>query len=119
MVRALEKGFSFSTLERVRRQTGLPMERLAVSIGISRRPLARRKKAKKLSVAESDRLVSISRLFSASIELFEGDTEKACRWFIHPSRGLGNISPIEMAAFKTGSRAVENLIGRLEHGVFS
>jgi len=119
LVRAIERGFSFDTLERVKRKTGLPMDRLAVSIGISPRTLTRRRKAKKLSVAESDRLVSISRLLTAAVELFEGNTEKAYRWFLKPNRALGNVSPLEMSSTETGTREVENLIGRLEHGVFS
>jgi uncharacterized protein (DUF2384 family) len=32
---------------------------------------------------------------------------------------LGDVAPLEMAATETGAREVENLIGRLEHGVFS
>ena len=119
LVKIIERGFSFSTLERVRRETGLPMERLAISIGISPRTLTRRKKENKLTAAESDRLVSISRLLIQSIELFGGDKEKAFRWFVQPNRALGNLSPLEMAATETGAREVENLIGRLEHGVFS
>lgn len=119
LVSAVQKGFSFGTLERVRHETGLPIERLARSIGISTRTLTRRRKTKKLSIAESDRLVSISRLLTAAAELFEGNTEKAYHWFIQPNRALGNISPLEMAATETGAREVENIIGRLEHGVFS
>lgn len=119
LVKVIERGFPFGTLERVRRETGLPMERLAISIGISPRTLTRRKKEKKLTAAESDRLVSISRLLTQSISLFEGDKEKAFRWFVQSNRALGNLSPLEMAATETGAREVENLIGRLEHGVFS
>lgn len=119
LVRAIERGFSFGTLERVRRETGLPMERLATSIGISARTLTRRRKEKRLSAWESDRLVSVSRLLTQAIELFEGDREKAFRWFVQANRTLGNRSPLEMAATETGAREVENVIGRLEHGVFS
>ncbi|MDQ3254311.1 MAG: DUF2384 domain-containing protein [Acidobacteriota bacterium] len=119
LVKVIERGFSFGTLERVRRETGLPMERLAISIGISPRTLTRRRKEKKLTAAESDRLVSISRLLTQSIGLFEGDKEKAFRWFVQSNRALGNLSPLEMAATETGAREVENLIGRLDHGVFS
>ncbi len=119
LVKIIERGFSYGTLERVRRETGLPMERLAISIGISPRTLTRRKKENKLTAAESDRLVSVSRLLIQSIELFESDKEKAFRWFVQPNRALGNVSPLEMAATETGAREVENLIGRLEHGVFS
>ncbi len=119
LVRSIERGFSFQTLEHLRRETGLPMERLAVSIGISRRTLTRRKKEKRLSAAESDRLVSISRLLTFALSLFEGNSKKAFHWFMLPNRALGNLSPLEMAATETGAREVENLIGRLEHGVFS
>ncbi len=119
LVRAIERGFPFGTLERVRRETGLPMERLASSIGLSPRTLTRRRKERKLSAWESDRLVSVSRLLTQAIELFEEDREKAFRWFVQANRALGNLSPLEMAATETGAREVENLIGRLEHGVFS
>jgi putative toxin-antitoxin system antitoxin component (TIGR02293 family) len=119
LVREIERGFSFGTLERVRRETGLPLDRLATSIGISPRTLTRRKKNSKLKAWESDRLVSISRLLAFALELFEGDTEKAAHWFVAANRALGDVSPLEMAATETGAREVENLIGRLEHGVFS
>ncbi len=119
LVQAINNGFSFGTLERVRKETGLPMEQLAVSIGMSPRTLTRRKKEKKLSAAESDRLVTVSRLLAQAVELFEGDKEKALRWFMQSNRALGKLTPLEMARTETGAREVENLIGRLEHGVFS
>lgn len=119
LVRAIERGFSFVTLERLKRETGLPMERLAVAVGISPRTLTRRKKDKKLTAYESDRLVSISRLLAQAVELFEGDNAKAYDWFIRQNRALGRFSPLDMAATETGAREVENLIGRLERGVFS
>ena len=119
LVNFIERGFSFQILDRFQRHSGLPMERLAATIGISPRTLSRRKKEKKLSSSESDRLVSISRLFALTVELFEGNKEQGNRWFLNQNRALGNLSPLEMAATETGSREVENLIGRLEHGVFS
>jgi putative toxin-antitoxin system antitoxin component (TIGR02293 family) len=119
LVRAIRKGFSFAALERVRRETGLPLDRLAVSIGMSPRTLSRRKTGKRLTAAESDRLVTVARLVAQSVELFEGNKEKASRWFLQPNRALGKLSPLDMAGTETGAREVESLIGRLEHGVFS
>ena len=119
LIKKIERGFSFRIFEKVRKEADLPAERLAVSIGISPRTLARRKKDGKLSSSESDRLVSVARLLRCSVELFDGDKKKASEWFTEPNRGLGGISPLEMAATEIGSREVENLIGRLEYGVFS
>ena len=119
LARVVENGLEFGTLERVRRVTGWPMERLATAVGISPRTLSRRRKTSRLKSWESDRLVSISRLLALTLELFEGDRERALTWFVQPVRALGDVSPLEMAATETGTREVENLIGRLEHGVFS
>ena len=33
--------------------------------------------------------------------------------------GLGDVSPLEYAKTEVGAREVENLLGRIEHGVFS
>lgn len=115
----VEAGFSFDALERLGKITGLPLDRLRVAVRITPRTLTRRKKEKKLSPEESDRLVSVSRLLAQTFELFEGNEEAGIRWFTSPNRALSGQSPIEVAATETGTREVENLIGRLEHGVFT
>ena len=119
LVKAIHRGFPFAALTRVEQETGWPLERLAACIGLSPRTLSRRKQEKRLSTTESDRLVTLSRLLTQAVELFEGQKAKAWHWFLQPNRALGNVSPLEMAHTETGSREVENLIGRLEHGVFS
>ena len=115
----VEAGFSFGAFERLGKTTGLSVERLRVAMRITPRTLTRRRKEKKLSPEESDRLVSVSRLLAQTFELFEGNTEAGMRWFQSPNRALNGQSPIEIAATETGAREVENLIGRLEHGVFT
>ncbi len=119
LAKKVEAGFSFEALERLGKTTGLPLERLRVAVRIAPRTLTRRKKEKRLSPEESDRLVSVSRLLAQTFELFEGNEEAGIRWFTSPNRALGGQSPIEVAATETGTREVENLIGRLEHGVFT
>lgn len=119
LAKKVEAGFSFDALERLGKTTGLPLERLRVAVRITPRTLTRRKKEKKLSPEESDRLVSVSRLLAQTFELFEGNEEAGVRWFTSSNRALGGQSPLEVAATETGTREVENLIGRLEHGVFT
>lgn len=119
LAKRVEMGLAYSSFEKVSRTTGLPIESLRMAVGISPRTLSRRRVEKKLSPAESDRLVSVSRLLSLSIDLFEGDIPGAIRWFTRPNRALGRITPLEASTTEVGAREVENLIGRLEHGVFS
>ena len=119
LAKKVKAGFSFGALERLGKTTGLPLERLRVAVRITPRTLTRRRKEKRLSPEESDRLVSVSRLLAQTFELFEGNTEAAMRWFQNPNRALNGQSPLQVASTETGAREVENLIGRLEYGVFT
>lgn len=119
MAQKIESGLSFVLFERLGRVTGLPLDQLRVAVRITPRTLTRRRNENRLSPEESDRLVSVSRLLAQAFELFEGNKVAAVKWFTSPNRALGTKAPIEAAATEIGSREVENLIGRLEHGIFT
>ena len=55
-------------------------------------------------------------LWNKCMGLFEGDRELAWCWLTSPSLALGGKRPVDIAKTDGG---VEDLIGRLEHGVFS
>lgn len=119
LAKKVEAGFSYGSFERVGRVSGLSLDDLRMAVRIAPRTLVRRRQENRLSPEESDRLVSLSRVLSLTFDLFEGDARGGLRWFMQPNRALGGMAPIEAAATETGSREVENLIGRLEHGVFA
>jgi putative toxin-antitoxin system antitoxin component (TIGR02293 family) len=62
-------------------------------------------------------LVRLSRVVGLALQLFEGGLEEARVWLLSPHAALGNAIPLEFAANEVGAREVENLIGRLEHGI--
>ena len=55
----------------------------------------------------------------AEADLFEGDQGAARRWLRKPQRALGDNTPLAMSRTEVGAAEVENLIGRLEYGVFT
>jgi putative toxin-antitoxin system antitoxin component (TIGR02293 family) len=81
--------------------------------------LARRKKAGRFEQLESERLLRLGLVFEKSLDLFEGDRAAAGRWLNAPIKGLGGQTPLALTQTELGAREVEDLIGRLEHGVFS
>jgi len=117
--RQVESGLKFNAFERLSKATGLSMDKLRPALRITPRTMSRRRIEKRLSPQESDRLISISRLLALAFELFEGNEVMAVKWFTSPKRLFAGLTPLEMSATEVGSREVENLIGRLEHGVFS
>ena len=119
LIRAVERGFPITRLAHFQKVSGLSLARIAQCAGIPRRTISRRQREGRLDAAESERLLRLSRTFELAVELFDGDIEAARHWLERPQRALGGERPIEFAAMEVGAREVENLIGRLEHGVFT
>jgi putative toxin-antitoxin system antitoxin component (TIGR02293 family) len=111
-------GLPFSELVALRELLGQPLEQLAGNLGISRATLHRRKHAGRLEQGESDRVVRYARLMGKATEVF-GSVEQARQWLGFPQFGLGNATPLDYARTEIGAREVENLLGRIEHGVYS
>jgi putative toxin-antitoxin system antitoxin component (TIGR02293 family) len=115
----IEAGFSYVTLTRLQEAIALPMPSLAELVQIPTRTLARRKSAGKLAPDESERVFRIASVLAKAEALFEGDRAAALAWLTQPNRALGDERPLDVARTEVGAREVEDLIGRLEHGVFS
>lgn len=94
------------------------MEKLVPLLGISKATLHRRKATGRLDPAESDRLVRFARLLGQAAFVMES-VENGRRWLLSPQMGLGGAVPLEFAETEVGAREVENLLGRIEHGVYS
>jgi putative toxin-antitoxin system antitoxin component (TIGR02293 family) len=119
LVMKVEKGLPFRVVERLRRNMALTLEELAELIQVRPRTLSRRKEEGRLQPDESDRALRASRLFGRTLELFEGDAATARAWLSEAQPALGGAVPLSVARTEIGEREVEDLIGRLEHGVFS
>ncbi len=92
---------------------------LAALLGVSPRTLARWNPAKsRLDPVSGDRLVRSARLYAIAAEVLEDD-EAAARWLKAPQRALGGAVPLQLAQTDVGARAVEGLLGRMEHGVYT
>lgn len=92
---------------------------LAAVLGVSARTLARWDPTRsKLDAVSGDRLVRSARLFAIAAEVLE-DGDAAARWLKAPQRALGGAIPLQLAETDVGVRAVEALLGRMEHGVYT
>lgn len=117
VVRLVRAGFPFGRLAHFQKATALPWEKIARFVGIPQRTLTRRQNEGRLQPDESDRVWRASAIFDMAVDLFEGDIAAARQWLQTPQAGLGGEAPLELASTGVGAREVEQLIGRLEHGV--
>ena len=61
---------------------------------------------------------NLQKLVSRTQEVFE-DKEVAVQWLESPNPILNNKKPIDLATTDAGLNEVLQLLGRLEHGIFS
>ncbi len=118
-IREIERGLPYRRVEKLISELDETDTRIAHLVQIAPRTLARRKQEGTLKPDESERVDRIDRIYRLATELFEGDKAQAVTWLKQPNRGLADRPPLDFARIEIGAREVENLIGRLEHGVFS
>lgn len=118
IISAVQLGLGIGEMEHLREILDLPIEGLAAKLGISKATLHRRKVAGKLDSAESDRLVRFARLMGKAVEVMESE-ENARKWLNSPQAGLGGAVPLDYAETEVGAREVEDLLVRIEYGVYS
>jgi putative toxin-antitoxin system antitoxin component (TIGR02293 family) len=119
LIRQVRRGFSFRSLLDLQTRVGVPLAEIASIIDLPPRTLARRKSSGRLSADESEKLLRLSAVFEQAVDLFEGNQANALKWLTAPKKELENESPLAYSRTELGAREVEDLIGRLEHGVFS
>ena len=117
-IERIHAGLSFQAVQNLQRALDLPLEKMAAVLGMSRATLHRRKTQGKIDQPESERLVRYQRLLKKAEDVF-GDVARAREWLTHKQPGLGGAVPLDFARTEIGAREVENLLGRIEYGVYS
>lgn len=97
----------------------ISQDRLSQLICLPKRTLHRRiEQGELLKQDESERVLRLLSLYARAVEVFE-DQERATRWFSSRPKALGGKTPLEFMQTEPGARWVEDVLGRIEHGVFS
>lgn len=115
VVSRVKEGLPASAFDLLCQAFEVARERMCQIVQIPARTLARRTVFKP---EESERIVRLGRLFQRATEVLGSDAE-ARTWFRASQMALGGVSPLDYADTEPGAREVEDLLGRLEHGVFA
>jgi putative toxin-antitoxin system antitoxin component (TIGR02293 family) len=117
-IEALRVGLPVRELGDLQASLAVPMDKLVPMLGISKATLHRRKADGRLGQAESDRVVRFAKLMGKALAVLESEVA-ARQWLAAPQFGLGGAVPLEYAETEVGAREVEDLLGRIEQGVYS
>lgn len=113
----LAEGLPPTYLDELAGRLDVPAAELAGAAGIPARTLVRRRVEGRLTPEESERVYRFARLLTRAEQVL-GGLAAAQRWLksIHPA--LPGRTPLQFAASELGAHAVEQLLGRLEQGIF-
>lgn len=110
-------GLPYAALEAVMARYGVTRDEASAALNLPLRTIARRKHGR-LRADESDRLVRLARIAAQATQVL-GSHDKAARWLHQPNRALGNQAPLSLLDNDIGARQVEEVLGRIEYGVYS
>lgn len=98
----------------------LPSNTLSEALGISLRTLHRKKGAQSetLSVAQGGRAFKFAEVVAKATVVL-GSREAAVQWLTSPAIGLDQQKPIDLLATPVGTQLVEELLDRIEYGVYA
>lgn len=112
----VREGLPFSALVAVIEQYGISRDSLCRILHLSSRNFLRRKEQKKLSPDESDRLYRLARVLAHANRVFE-DPDDSADWVQSPNAALGKQDPLSLLDTDIGVQQVDQVLGRIEHGI--
>jgi len=114
----VEDGLPSKFFDQLVQNLNISAKMLCGIVSINARTLNRRKTEGKFNREESDRIMRIHLLFQFAKKVL-GDNQEAASWLNTPQLALNRQIPLELASTEIGSREVEDLLGQIQHGIFS
>ncbi len=118
VIAAISAGLPAHLARELAKRLGITIEDMAGLLRLNPRTLQRRLDARILDLSESERLWELSRLFHRAVHVLESEAG-AVHWFKNPVAVLGWATPLAYARTVVGLRELDNVLGRIEHGVYS
>lgn len=114
----IEAGLPFRDFAVLQKSLDMTGQKLADKLSIPKATFQRRKLKGRFDFAESERLVRFARLLGMAAHVMKS-VDYGRRWLTSPQYGLGGAVPLDYAKTEIGAREVEDLLGRIEYGVYS
>lgn len=118
-ITAADKGVNSQVISNFRKYFNLSLEVTSEMLNISEPTIYRWLKSEKnLDRNSSIKIMEVTSLFLYGIDVF-GNKDKLFNWLRLPNIALGGLAPISLIGLPEGISKVRDLLGRIEHGIFS
>jgi len=114
----IQRGLHWNAYVAVTTALPLPAEEVKVVLAIPERTLARRRRTKRFTPEESERMLRIARVIAQGTEVL-GSKAATASWLQTGNRALGGKRPLELLNTSVGAEMVSSVLTRLAYGVYS
>ena len=111
------EGLLRSEADQIAALVGLTDREMAPILNMSERNLHRLNAENRLARDASERLLLLTNLLQHGLDVFDNDVQTLADWLRTPIRELNSQSPIHLLDTTTGFGLVDDVLGRIEHGI--
>lgn len=119
LIEAVEEGLPAKFYSTIQKEIGLSNAEIAKILGVSIRYLKDKKQTDQLNTKASERLVKLYELWNFGLDTFDGNAENFKEWLRAPLVVLHGKTPLNLMKNLIGMEMIKELLGRIEHGVYS
>ena len=114
-----QEGITKASLESLISHIGITKKNFIENVlELSIKTIERKKASDKLDKRTSSHIIEITKVVEHAFQVFE-DEEMVQKWLNTPNRALNNFKPVELFVMPTGILMVNQVLGRIEEGVYS
>ena len=117
-IQSARKGLTLSQVINLSAQLGISTQQLARILHVSLRSLQRYEPSKILDSDISATAILLERIYTFGVEVF-GDSDSLSQWLHSSIPALEGQRPIDYLDTSFGFQLVEQMLGRIKHGVFA
>lgn len=114
---AIREGLPYASLEALAAALELSHRDIAGTLGLGPQQ-GRRTQRQHLTLVASDRLYRLAHITRLAAEVL-GNLEKTRTWLGRANRALGGQTPLSMLDTEIGAREVEDVLARINYGMYA
>lgn len=118
LIEITRKGLPKSVVSTLSTVLGVSMEKMSSLLHISHRTIQRKGSNELLNVYSSEQILEIADVISRGIEVL-GTLDSFTSWLHSEIRALNYAKPLDFLDTSFGTKLVKDILGRIEHGVYS
>lgn len=118
LVNLTRNGILKQSVTKMAANFGITQEKICELLHMSTRNFQRIKDNTPLDIYTSEQTIEMANVYSKAHLIFVND-EAVKQWFQTSNYALGNQKPLDLLDTSFGVKMVSDVLGRIEHGVFS